>query len=385
MPNTNDGMTDEDEKDDIPDDFFNDLADSKYLDELLSNQVESREPDSTGQNDNLSDMDVEEEAEREGTPDPSMSDKESRSSPLMERCLMEIDKLTKDIQRKKKKLQKELEEKERENNKDRSGSPMPDDNKARRRHRSRSNDRYSSRMHGGRSSSRRKSRSPQRRRSRSHDRRRSRSRSRQRWTSRRSRSPMRSRQVGGSPQPSSSKQMSFLEELDKKFAEQGKAFPEKDLMLQMKASNELLPGTSSSVGHRPNIPLCVAQPIHQYPPQQQQQQRIEMMQQYPAPHVGPPVNIYPHGALQTDPASYGYQNPNFMPNPIAFQQMAGFVPLPQFNIEPTPVPPPQPAIGQIRPVPVLKDINQQLQVSVCYLFVSWCNNENINFIQLINR
>lgn len=361
MPNS---TQDDDDKDDIPDDFFNDLADSKYLDELLSNQVESREPDSTEQADDLkenaSDMDVE-EGEREATPDPSTSDKESRrSSPLMERCLKEIDKLTKDIQRKKKKLQKELEGKEREN-KDRSDSPLVDD-KGRRRYRSRSNDRYGNRMHGGRrSTSRRKSRS----RSRSRDRRRrSRSRSRQRWINRRSRSPMRRQPV---PSPSSLKPLTFLEELDKKFAEQGQAFPEKDLILQMKATGEQLPGTSS-VGHRH---IGVAQPMP-YPPQQQQQQPIEMMQQYPTQHVRPPANLYPPRPMQPDPA-YGYQN--FMPNPMAFRPPpANYVPIPPpFNIDPTPIPPA--AIShvmhsELRPQ-ILTDVNSQFQVGA-YFFLRNC-------------
>lgn len=330
-----------DDDKDIPDDFFNDLADSKYLDELLSNQVDA---DSQGEFNNertateaaAAKMDV------ESTQSPnSGDDNESPASPLMERCLREIDKLTKDIQKKKKKLQKELQEKEREK-RDRSESPVglsPVD-KHRRRNRSRSSERY------GR---RRKSRSP-RRRSRSRDRRRSRSRSRNRASR-----YARNRTSGSPAKPA----MTFLEELDKKFAEQGQAFPEKDLMLKMQAhGNEVgMPGPSSA--HRMNIPFGVAQPMR-YPVPVVPSQPMEMF----PPGIGP---VYATAGLMPDPPMFRYQAPVFGPNPMAMR-LGGFGPVaPPYPEQPQQQPPPihmmQPA--EARPQ-TLTEVNQVMQV--CVLF-----------------
>lgn len=195
-------------EDDIPDDFFDDLADNKFLDELLENV----EP---------------EEAKKPDKEDESPMNEENRSnSPLVERCLKEIDKLTKDIQRKKKKLQKELQEKERDEGPSISTSLRPSKSpkrsKSPRRHpyyrpprnRSRSIERRSREYQRPRSRSRT---SPKRRRSRS-----------------RSRSPFKRRRSPDRPKNTdrnTTKAMSFLEELNMKFAEQGQPFPEKDLLL----------------------------------------------------------------------------------------------------------------------------------------------------------
>lgn len=345
-----------DDDKDIPDDFFNDLADSKYLDELLSNQVDADSQEEIrnaaaaddGFEASANKMDV----ESGGTSPAGSGDNDSPASPLMERCLREIDKLTKDIQKKKKKLQKELEEKEREK-RDRSESPTPlqpcdkPPLPQRRRNRSRSIERY------GR---RRKSRSP-RRRSRS-PRRRSRSRSRGRSTRyARSRSP--TRRTTGSPiKPS----MTFLEELDKKFAEQGQAFPEKDLMLKMQAHHGKgeqhdagMPGPSSA--HRMNIPFGVAQPMRYpaaAPPQPPPQ-----MEMFP-PGVGP---VYGSTGLLPDPSmQFRYAAPvNFGLNPMAIR-MGGFVPVAAPYAEPVP---PTPGVHMMQPEPrqqTLTEVNHVMQV-----------------------
>lgn len=179
------------EDDDIPEDFFNDLADDSPVD--------------TATNDNGND---------------------SQDDEQMQRCLAEIDKLQRNIERRKQKIkydEKDLSSGDRKTRRSRSRS----------RSRSR-NDR------GGRD----------RGRGHRNERKRSRSRSRHRQRSRRSKS--------GSPRAkrsmSTHKNLSFLEELAQTFAARGQEFPEKDLLMQQNAA-----GPSAPMQGMPPNPMHFAQ------------------------------------------------------------------------------------------------------------------------------
>lgn len=204
----------------IPDDFFDELADTEFIDDLVE---KSRDSGRTA-------------------PSPSgASPRDSGSrdgSPQLARCLAEIDELQKKIQRRKRKLERDMVSRDndsdsdvgRERDRERKGRDRERDRRSRsplrfhdsyyRRHRSRSNERESERnrgrpyiSHRGRKS-RSRSRSPNRNYRGS------------RANRKRSKSPTAKR--SGSNHNS----LTFLEELAQTFAERGQDFPEKDLIMQ---------------------------------------------------------------------------------------------------------------------------------------------------------
>lgn len=206
----------------IPDDFFDELADSEFIDDLVE---KSRDSGRTA-------------------PSPSAAsprDSGSRDgSPQLARCLAEIDELQKKIQRRKRKLERDMvsrdndsdsdlarerdrERKGRDRERDgrRSRSPLRFHDSYYRRHRSRSNERETERSRGRPYTSHRgrksRSRSPPNRNNYNRGLRNNRN---------RSKSPTAKR--SGSNHNS----LTFLEELAQTFAERGQDFPEKDLIMQ---------------------------------------------------------------------------------------------------------------------------------------------------------
>lgn len=168
------------DEDDLPDDFFNDLAEQEIFKE-----------------------------------DTAESETKPEDDEQMERCLAEINKLQKDIARRKQKIKEsevglsDVENKLRK----------PTHRRSRSRSRNRSDRREKSRSTRNDKRSRSKHRSPPNRRERS----------------RRSRS--------NSPRSSSKKRdLSFLDELAETFAKKGQAFPERDLLM-----NQNFAGINSSI------------------------------------------------------------------------------------------------------------------------------------------
>lgn len=168
------------DENELPDDFFNDLADSKFIDTVVEN--------------------------------PSMAGSEDDEQ--MTRCMAEIERLQKDIERRKKKILKGeagLSETEKRKVRERNSRSRSRSRTKRDRKRNRSRSRESSPSAGssGRLSKRRNH----------HHDRKGRSRSRSRSPRHRKRSS------------SVHKNLTFLEELERTFAEKGQSFPEKDLLL----------------------------------------------------------------------------------------------------------------------------------------------------------
>lgn len=169
------------DENELPDDFFNDLADSKFVETVVEN------PSNAG----------------------------SEDDEQMTRCLAEIEKLQKDIERRKKKILKGeagLSETDKRKARERNSRSRSRSNTKRERKRNRSRSRESSPSIG--SSSR-----LNKRRNQQHDRK------------GRSRSPRHHRKRSSSVH----KNLTFLEELEKTFAEKGQSFPEKDLLLNKNA------------------------------------------------------------------------------------------------------------------------------------------------------
>lgn len=215
--------------DEIPDDFFDELANTQFIEEL----VESAQDGET----DLFDSGSNQNGSRE-------------NSPRMARCLAEIDVLTKDIERRKKKLEKELSQKgyseqDLRNKLDRND----DDNERRLQRNRRGRDRRLSRsITRSRSPSRRsKSKSNMRSPSfRDRDRQRERERDERNHRRHHNKSPSVNHRRHGrrshSPSPngkrrssSTHKNLTFLEELAKTFAAQGKPFHEADILAQSKS------------------------------------------------------------------------------------------------------------------------------------------------------
>lgn len=217
----------EEEEMDVPDNFFDEFEDNEFVDHLIDSVLPEKE---------------DENHTKAGS---SLREKRS-SSPMVERCLQEIDKLTKDIQRRKRKLEREMTKEQPSSSTDirRRRSPSPGRSAGRkwsphRRIRTRSRSRSPDLRQRPASY---RPRSPLRR---------SRSRERRRmlYTSIRG-SPYRKRTRAESPVAGTSTKssMTFMEELEKKFAEQGKAFPEKYLVLGAQK-------TANLNGPRPRPPL----------------------------------------------------------------------------------------------------------------------------------
>lgn len=198
------------DENELPDDFFNDLADSKFVETVVEN------PSNAG----------------------------SEDDEQMTRCLAEIEKLQKDIERRKKKILKGeagFSETEKRKVRERNSRSRSRSRAKRERKRIRSRSRESSPSVGGGGSSSRLNK----RRNHHHDRK-GRSRSRTRSPKHRRRSS------------SMHKNLTFLEELERTFAEKGQSFPEKDLLL---LNQNTMHSTTNSMLHsnmnEPHIPMAI--------------------------------------------------------------------------------------------------------------------------------
>lgn len=214
---------------DLPDDFFDEFEDSKFLDEIVDEIVV---PEQTLEEANVNNP------KDDGRNDANDEENEEPIEPGLQRCLTKIDKLSKSIERRKQRYQSEIEARKRK----RSYSPPAgryDRNFRSRERRSRSGSRNGRR--GGRSRSRERNRSRDRRR--------------------------RDRSRSESPK-NQTRGISFLEELERKFAEKGQDFPEKDLLMKLRASsNGAVPAASQTpmpMGY-PDVAICMPQYI-QMPP-----------------------------------------------------------------------------------------------------------------------
>lgn len=190
----------------IPDEFFDDFENNDFLEGLVEKS------------------DDEDNDDADNDTGRRHRSTERSSSPVVQNCLKEIDKLTQDIRRRKRMLERELSAA--------GGSLSRDRRSSRRRTRSRSpvsssEYRRQSSIHQ-RQLQQRSNRSPARSRSRDRELRRRMDARRARHASQ-SPPPSRNRTSGGS-RPSAG--MSFLDELTHTFAKQGKQFPEKDLLLR---------------------------------------------------------------------------------------------------------------------------------------------------------
>lgn len=250
--------------DDIPDDFFDELTDSRFIDELFENAQDNSDNDGNNEN--------------------------SEDSPRMARCLAEINTLSKDIERRKKKIEAELSDKgvsdaylRKKTNRSGDGTDIDMERRDRRardrerdqwlsRSRSRSRSRSSFHHRGSRhfnDDNRRHHHHPSR----------SKSRSRHRKNRSRSNSPRSKRSS------STHKNLTFLEELAQTFAEKGQAFPEKDLLLN-KASKTIGSESSAMAGSNQ---LLLNQPM----PMDYTNQAVTMPYQQQYPQMGYPVqNMY---------------------------------------------------------------------------------------------
>lgn len=208
---TVDNVADTEENVELPDDFFDEFEDSKFLDKIVEIVV----PEQTRlvRPDNVNDNSTE--------TNKSSNDQPNEEEPLYKRCLNEIDNLTKSIERRKRKLRGEITTTDNGKRKNRRSHSPPSSRLDRN---VRSRDRRLS-------PARRSPSGPRSRRVRSRSRERNRSRDRPDRRLSRSRRD-RSRSDSPANQP---RHMSFLEELERKFAENGQDFPEKDLLIQMRA------------------------------------------------------------------------------------------------------------------------------------------------------
>lgn len=268
--------------DDIPDDFFDELANAQFIEELVES-AQDGEAD-------LFDSGSNQNASRE-------------NSPRMARCLAEIDVLTKDIERRKKKLEKELSQKGLSEQDLRQKLDRDIEEDERRLHRSR------------RGRDRRPSRSQTRSRSRSHssksksiirspsyrDRPRDRDREERNHRRYQNKSPQtshrrhgrrsRSMSPNGKRRSSSThKNLTFLEELAKTFAAQGKPFHEADILAQSKINALEQPAPMAPMMNaavEPNIMPMQMNNMQQFAPTMPTH-----MNPIVYPNVGYPPNMY---------------------------------------------------------------------------------------------
>lgn len=210
-----------DEINDLPDDFFNDLADENFIDEVV--------------------------------------DKDEEDDPQLKRCMNEIKVLEREIEKKRQNIKERQDDLTVEEKLRRTFETL--DRQARAT-RSRSGSLSRSRRHRDRARRRRsRSRSPRRSRS-PHVSRRHDERSRERRHIDRPISPLRGRRRSISPhQPKRStsvhRNISFLEELAQKFAEKGQAFPEKDALLM--GHNSM--NNSGAIEQNAPIPMDFGNPL----------------------------------------------------------------------------------------------------------------------------
>lgn len=240
---------------DIPDDFFDEFEDSKFLDEIVEIVV----PEQTRL------------VRTEENSTETINDDEDPTEPMLKRCIDDIENLSKSIKRRKQKIQSNLDAHKRK----RSFSPST--SRYDRNFRSRDRSRLS----------------PRRSRSRSRSGRRVRSRSRDRNRSRDRRPTRRDRSRSGSPVPHS--RTTFLEELERKFAEKGQDFPEKDLLMKLRATTNGTISHSPTIAYQQEVPMCMP-PYIQLPTIQ--------MSMYNQPY--PP---YWNGNYMMDPMVANMQHP----------------------------------------------------------------------------
>lgn len=257
-----DEKTETEENVELPDDFFDEFEDSKFLEKVVGNVVPEESP-----------LDVADDSNTK-----SSNDQSTEEDPVLKRCLDGIDNLTKSIERRKKRLREECNDTVSGHRKlHRSHSISPSNSRSDRNVRSRdrrvSPRRVSPRRVSPRRLSPRRSPSGSRTERRSKGRSRGRSRSRERNRSRDRRLSRNRRDRTASPlnQPRS---MSFLEELEQKFAEQGQDFPEKNLLIKLRDKVNGTSGTNQypvAVGYpQSEVPICMPY-MHMYnspyPPQ----------------------------------------------------------------------------------------------------------------------
>ncbi|XP_037036700.1 uncharacterized protein LOC119074575 [Bradysia coprophila] len=273
----------EDEDDvDIPEDFFDEFEDNKFLDEIVEIVVpeQARLVRTSDTNENSTEANDEKPKVEEST------------EPTLKRCLDKINDLTRSIERRKQKLQTTLTKSSKRKRRSHTRSPSPTASRADRNVRNvRSRDR--------RFSPRRSPSGPRSgRRSRSRDRNRSRDRQRTSNGTRRDRS--RSQSSTNRPRA-----MSFLEELEQKFAEKGQDFPEKELLIQSRSKKN---GVSAVLDRQ--VAATVGYPQCEVPM-----------------NMSPYMPTVPMPMYNQTPYS-PYWNANYMMNPMATNVQLAMQPLP---------------------------------------------------------
>lgn len=209
---TEDRMTGlEEENIDLPDDFFDEFEDSKFVDEIV--EIVAPEQMRLIRKEDVNDTVPDANNQSNDATGASQSNHDHDTKDFVtKRCLEEINSLTKSIDRRRRRLQNGISEHNKRTNR---VSHSPSTSRTDRNVRSRDR-----RM------------SPRRSPSGSRGRRRSRSRERSRRDRRSSRS-RRDRSRSASPL-NQSRPMTFLEELAQKFAEKGLDFPEKQILIDRK-------------------------------------------------------------------------------------------------------------------------------------------------------
>lgn len=235
----------------LPDDFFDEFEDDKLLDEIVEGVVPEqprliRTDDTNGKSVDTSKL---------NNDPPNNNNNETDSEPELTHCLNEIKSLTESIERRKQKLRNEMLVCGK-NNRRNPRSHSPSSSKRPERN-NRSRDRRRSPI--GSRTRRDRSRSRSRERNRSRDRRLSRGRR------------DRSRSRSDSP-VYHARGMSFLEELERKFAEKGQDFPEMKLLMELRAKKN---GTTAVVTEyssatnvvyqQRDVPICTMPPYMQMP------------------------------------------------------------------------------------------------------------------------
>lgn len=280
-----------DDDDDLPDDFFDELGDSQFINKLEAND----------------------------SFDEFLTQNDSReNSPEMARRLAEIAILTENIKRRKKKLEEDLSKKGLTSETLQKELLEADKNFEREKN---SREKHS-RDRASREKRRHKNRSPsyhRHRRSRSMEKKSHRHRKRSRSNSpRRRANRSRSRSPRNQRSASTHKNLTFLEELAQTFAEKGQAFPEKDFLLNSAtAVNTTATTTSNQVPFNPHVPIEYPNPNIMHYPQT-------------TPHVNPMIYQQPQQPFAGPHMAYYGINPMVVPG------------VPSSSIPVQPIPPPLP-------------------------------------------
>lgn len=248
---TADNIANADENVELPDDFFDEFEDDKLLDEIVEGVVPEqarliRTDDTNGDSVDTS---------KSNDDPPNNNNNETDSEPELRHCLDEIKSLSESIERRKQKLLNDMLARDYAKNirkNPRSHSPSSSKRPER----------------NGRGRSRDHRRSPSGPRNR-----RDRSRSRERNRSRDKRSSRGRRERSRSDSPVyHTRGMSFLEELEQKFAEKGQDFPEIKLLMELRAKKNGTTAVLSQYSSATNVvyqqcdvPICTMPPYMQMP------------------------------------------------------------------------------------------------------------------------